>query len=510
MKKHFLIPSVLCGLAVIMGGCVSDNSTHTTNNIEFKESNSEAASVSAPKYNGPEFDVDDVVKKMKRRAMRSGVSQSAGVWVVCRVDVPSDGKTNKNQLLALAEIRAKRDIGAWMNSSVKSTSSLERSQVIEGDHSVIKEVYKSLTETNSEAFLRGVTLHSNYTDKDGFHAFYYATGKIADRTAELEGQLKAAPPGVVRAVGFGIIADGKISSAKRQAMQSALRNAVEQVMGTTVIGQSQLMDNEKAKSKVISQTAGNVKEYRIVKEDKDGVNYQVIINAKVDEKNLLDNYAAMVRSMGNPGFMVKCQDPDLKAAFSGFLAELGFKVVTREEDAAFIVDGNCEYLAAKHDYYGEGIQINLNLRLIDKKSGQEFFNISNDPRFTTSFSGSFHQLRQSSAKKAFNKMRKELHEKLNKVVMDWVLNGREVTVTFQNAADPALDEILAKSIADVPCAKFNTRSRNGNTLVLHCSYVGPSADFEEFLRERMKKDLPQGTAIPQTNKIELNSLEFTF
>ena len=107
-------------------------------------------------------------------------------------------------------------------------------------------------------------------------------------------------------------------------------------------------------------------------------------------------------------------------------------------------------------------------------------------------------------------MRKELHEKLNKVVMDWVLNGREVTVTFQNAADPALDEILAKSIADVPCAKFNTRSRNGNTLVLHCSYVGPSADFEEFLRERMKKDLPQGTAIPQTNKIELNSLEFTF
>ena len=130
------------------------------------------------------------------------------------------------------------------------------------------------------------------------------------------------------------------------------------------------------------------------------VNYQIIINAKVDEKNLLDNYAAMVRSMGNPGFMVKCQDPDLKAAFSGFLSELGFKVVTREEDAAFIVDGNCEYLAAKHDYYGEGIQINLNLRLIDKKSGQEFFNISNDPRFTTSFSGSFHQLRQSSAKKS--------------------------------------------------------------------------------------------------------------
>lgn len=510
MKKRFLIPSVLCGLAVIMGGCVSDNSTHTTNNIEFKESNSEAASVSAPKYNGPEFDVDDVVKKMGRRRIRCGSSENAGVWVVYRVSVSAEKSNDRQQALALAEIRAKRSIGEWMNSTITKKSSLKSNRKVDGEEVISTSLYSSLTKINSEAFLRGVTLHSTYHDKDGLHAFYFATGKIADRTAELEAQLKAAPPGAVRAVGFGIIADGKISSAKRQAIQSALRNAVEQVMGTTVIGQSQLMDNEKAKSKVISQTAGNVKEYRIVKEDEDGVNYQIIINAKVDEKNLLDNYAAMVRSMGNPGFMVKCQDPDLKAAFSGFLSELGFKVVTREEDAAFIVDGNCEYLAAKHDYYGEGIQINLNLRLIDKKSGQEFFNISNDPRFTTSFSGSFHQLRQSSAKKAFNKMRKELHEKLNKVVMDWVLNGREVTVKFQNAADPALDEILAKSIADVPCAKFNTRSRNGNTLVLHCSYVGPSADFEEFLRERMKKDLPQGTAIPQTNKIELNSLEFTF
>ena len=94
--------------------------------------------------------------------------------------------------------------------------------------------------------------------------------------------------------------------------------------------------------------------------------------------------------------------------------------------------------------------------------------------------------------------------------MDWVLNGREVKVTFKNAANTALDEVLAQSIADVPCAKFLTRSRNGNTLVLHCSYVGPSADFEEFLRERMKKDLPQGTAIPKTQKIELNYLEFSF
>ena len=167
-------------------------------------------------------------------------------------------------------------------------------------------------------------------------------------------------------------------------------------------------------------------------------------------------------------------------------------------------------MTVHHDYYGKGIQIDLNLRLIDKKSGQEFFNISNDPRFTTSFSGSTHQIRQSAAAKAFNKMRSDLHEKLNKVVMDWVLNGREVTVVFKNVADTSLDEVLSQAIADVPCAKFNTRSRKGDTLILHCSYVGPTADFEEFLRERMQKDLPPGPVLPKTNKIELNNLEFIF
>ena len=37
----------------------------------------------------------------------------------------------------------------------------------------------------------------------------------------------------------------------------------------------------------------------------------MIVNAQVDEKHILDNYAAMVRAMGNPGFFVNTVDPDL-------------------------------------------------------------------------------------------------------------------------------------------------------------------------------------------------------
>ena len=492
--------------AVLLFGCTTNNTTINNNNTTSQSTTIVKSGVQYADTDTPSFNIDDVIKKMGRRRMRSGSSADAGVWVVYKVNIGN--AQDKQQALALAEIRAKRSIGEWMQSTISKKSASQSHQEVNGDTVVSTSVYNSLTKVNSEAFLRGVTFHS-FT-ADGTEAYFYVTGKIVDRSAELEAQLKAAPPGVVRAVGFGIIADGKIAPAKRQAMQSARRNAVEQVMGTTVIGQSQLMDNDKAKSKVISQTAGNIKEYRIVKEDRDGMNYQIIINAKVDEKSLLDNYAAMVRSMGNPGFAITAQDPDVKAALGDFFATLGFKVTANPADTQFLVDADCKYIPVYDDHYGKGLQIDVSLKIVDVKNRQQLLFAQNNPRLSSTYSGNLQQIRKMAAGRAFKSIKKELHEKLNKVVMDWVLNGREVTVVFKNASDTALDEILAQSVADVPCAKFQTRSRNGNTLVLHCSYVGPSADFEEFLRERMKKDLPQGTAIPATKKIELNSLEFAF
>ena len=502
-------------LVLLLVGCANTATDTSADNaqpaVDPAPESAGGGNAAIQQASGPQFDPGAVIREMGKRRMKSGFSHESGVWIVYRVNISADKSKDKQQALALAEIRAKRSIGEWMNTVISKKSSTRSSRKTDGDEVVSTSVYHSLTKVNSEAFLRGVTFHSFMNGEDGsLDAFFYVTGKIMDRTAELEAQLRAAPPGVVRAVGFSIIADEKISPAKRQAVQSALRNAVEQVMGTTVIGQSQLMDNEKAKSKLITQTVGNVKQYRVVKEGRSGVSYQVIVNAEVDETSLLDNYAAIVRSMGNPPFIIRTQDPDLKFALKDFFAGLGFLVTEDANAAQFVVEADCRYLQVVDDYYGRGIQIDVGLTLFDAKSRQQLISLRNSPQLTSTYSGSFHQIRQSAAKKAFKTMKKTLHEKLNKVVMDWVLNGREVVVVFKNAADTSLDEILVQAVADVPCAKFQTRSRQGNTLVLHCSYVGPSSDFEEFLRERIKRDLPQGTIMPKTKRIELNALEFSF
>ena len=512
MNKRVVISSALCGIAVIMGGCVTDNSTRTTN-IEIKESSSKTAAPSSEKNNAPAFNPEALLQEMYRNEQRLSIGSSCdyGNWIITRHSVPLRNGRTVVEAAAIAEIRARKAIAAALGSNVSAQDIASETIKNVNGKTEVESVMKSFVQIDVNELLRGITL-LRQDIKETAHgkvllSAYYVTTTQIDATAELKKQLKAAPPGVVRASGYSVIQNNRIPRAKRDAVQAALRNAVEQVMGTTVIGQSQLMDNDKAKAKVISQTAGNVKQYRIVKEGTQGINYQVIINAEIEEKSLLDNYAAMVRSMGNPGFIIICQDPDLKAAFSGFLADLGFKVVNKFSEAAFIVNGNCKYIAANHDYYGKGIQIDLNLRLMDKKSGQEFFNISNEPRFTTSFSGSLHQIRQSSAKKAFNKMRKELHGKLNKVVMDWVLNGRPVDVVFNNfTGDTALVQKLVKSFEGVPCAKYETFEFKDNKLTVKCVYIGPTADFNEFLLERITRDLPHMAKSLKTAEVNLNSL----
>lgn len=460
--------------------------------------------------NQTSWSVESVISQMDEgSSILCGHTPETGVWVVCQIEMDANPSVKKDQQISLAEIRARREISEWMNVTIESQATHSMSQTTTAAGVVQHEMYQELTKTKTEAFLRGVTLHSIQNRENAQYAYFYTTGRLVNRSAELEAQLKQAPPGVVRAVGFGVIAEGKISPAKRQAMQQALRNAVEQVMGTTVIGQSQLMDNEKAKSKLISQTMGAVKQYRILKEEHNGINYQVILNAQIDEKNLLDNYASMVRSMGNPGFAIQCNDPDLKVSLTDFFASMGFKVTEDPAAIQFVVEASCEYLPINDEYYGEGIQIDVHLRLYDVKTRQQILSMRNDPRKTSTYTGTLHRIRQKAAGTAFRTMKKELHEKLNKIVMDWVLNGREVIVIFNNVPS-SMDEALVSSVKDVPCVEYHTKKRDGNKLILNCSYVGSSSDFEDFLLERFKKDLPANFRKPVTNKVELNMLEFTF
>ena len=208
---------------------------------------------------------------------------------------------------------------------------------------------------------------------------------MLDATKDFEKQLQTNPPGTVRTSGYAIIVKNRISDAKQTALQVALRNAVEQVLGTTVVGQSALMNNSKVKSKVVSQSVGQIREYRIVKEEVVGTSYLVVANVEVDKDAVLDNYAALARSMGDPVFFVNTEDPDLRSALNDFMKELGFKVTTFHDTANFFVDAGCTYLAIEDDYYGQGIQIDMNLNLLNVKTGEIYMTLPRKSSCSFSF-----------------------------------------------------------------------------------------------------------------------------
>jgi len=152
--KRIFIPSALCGIVAFLGGCT--NTSTQNNNINVVNNNTTIVAA-AGDSRSEVFDIDAVIKNMGRRRMRSGESADAGIWLVCRVKVSGD---DKQQALALAEIRAKRSFAEWIKSTVSKKAVSQSMQKVDGENVVSHSFYSSLTKVDSRALLRGVTFHS--------------------------------------------------------------------------------------------------------------------------------------------------------------------------------------------------------------------------------------------------------------------------------------------------------------------------------------------------------------
>ena len=458
-----------------------------------------------------EFSPDAVLEKVaaSKRPFATGWTPSTGIWMISRQKVRLKDNLSNQDALNIAEIKAKKKIAEFMGSNLSAKDQAYMSVDNSNGQRQFKQSFSSMSTTTVNQFLRGVTLLKAEKKGDSIIASFYVTSKMIDATREMEEQLRKAPPGTVRTSGYAIIVNNRISPAKQAALQLALRNAVEQIMGTTVVGQSSLMNNAKVKSKIISQAVGNIKRYRIIKEGVLGINYQVITVSEIDKSSLLENYTSMVRSMGDPAFFINTEDPDLRIALSGFMKDLGFKVSASSAAADFIVDAGCNYLDINDEHYGKGIQIDVQIRLLNKKSGELYFAIQNKPRLTSTFSGTFHQIRQEAARKAFKFIRKPYHEKINKVIFDWVTNGREISVVYdQCPGDARYVSSLENALNNIPGAKVLGKELKDQKLTFKCICIGSTADFEEFLQEAMATSFGDGAVLPKTRKIELNEIQF--
>lgn len=172
---------------------------------------------------------------------RAGFTKSLGVYVIAKGSVEITGSKAKAKTIARAN--ALENLAGFFGTQIESATETSTSESTVGEASEIREFFAKTTKTQVKQLLKGVQDLAMDDDGDTMVSWIYLTTKAQDKTAELKAAMAAmGDEGTVKAVGE--------ANTHQNAVQMALRAAVEQVVGTMVVGETKITDNEKVKNKI--------------------------------------------------------------------------------------------------------------------------------------------------------------------------------------------------------------------------------------------------------------------
>jgi len=137
------------------------------------------------------------------------------------------------------------------------------------------------------------------------------------RTANGIGQTpaSAAQPLEVTATGSGSIVGNDVAHAKDDAVDDALRNAIEQSLGTLIQAESLVENSQLIEDRIYSKTEGYVQKYTVVSEERTAPDlFEVTVKAWVkiaDLKSDLDAIATLLKRKNMPRLMVLIQEQNV-------------------------------------------------------------------------------------------------------------------------------------------------------------------------------------------------------
>ena len=361
--------------------------------------------------------VDAAVKQMQvdGAEVRAGFDKSLGVFVVASGTADITG--SKAKAKTVARVNAVQRLGEFLGSQVAAASRHETSEATVNGQTEVKEFFSSVTEVQVRQLLKGVQDYGSDSDGDTVTAIVYLTTKAQDKTAELQAAMNTmGDAGTVKAVGEGRTHD--------VAVQLALRSAVEQVVGTLVVGETKITDNEAVRNKIFSGAEGFVDEYRITAEATVTVGARVEIVAKVSKKKLLDSYRNYLKALGDPVFCIECassdsdkEDVQISARFAQFFRKLGLKISKTRDGATYLIKARGSYRRVPNPMDESEVftQYSMSIKVL-AHGGEELLSLVNDPRKSAVSLGDPEREREICAEKAFKQMEKPVHEAINSMI----------------------------------------------------------------------------------------------
>lgn len=360
----------------------------------------------------------------KKRYLDSDETEEDGIYCISIAEILMEGKTDE-QAIGEAELEAKQNLTEYIHGSSVSASRLVEAGTTETqDDDTVKansfSKFHQKIETKVDAFIRGTKIVGQVTHKDTSYIVCVTCERFQDDSTILKAaQAEFGEEGVVKAIGE--------ATNFEMAKQKAIRSAIEQVLGSVVVGYDKMSSSSDFSSKIFSGTDGVVEEYRILCEKEIAIGSRVELVAKVSKKSLLDNYSNYMKLLGDPEFFIECSSPDLESHFAQFFNDLGIRITKKPEAATYIIRCHGEFRDVTHPANGRsGKQLSLRFRVHEMNDKEEvLLDMKNDPRKSACFVGRDPD-RQSEicAEKAFTQMKKPLHENIQKMVAKLV--GRKM------------------------------------------------------------------------------------
>lgn len=119
----------------------------------------------------------------------------------------------------------------------------------------------------------------------------------------------------VTALGMGSIVNDNVARAKDEAVQDALRNAIEQTVGTMVSSETLAENFAVVDDRIYQQTRGYIQKYEILEQGKrDAMLYEVKVRALVKTAQLQDDLEAittLIRRKNTPRLMVLIDEKNI-------------------------------------------------------------------------------------------------------------------------------------------------------------------------------------------------------
>lgn len=473
--------------------------------------------VSAVSFVSLALDVESVISRMDSagRVTAVGKASDCGSYVICRAE--AEAGSDVNVAREEAKLKARTLIAELFSVKVSGTSvrtTLTKESVKDEEESFSQsEFAKSVTRKDINQVQRGISVCKEKRVGTKLVVYCLLTEQVVDATADLEKAMQKLGPDTVRVTGVGYISELVVEAqARKIAISEAQRNAIAEVLGMSMTsssakqsisagsvdnnGEETFACDDTFKSKTFSACSGFIESSRVVDEKKTDSAICVTIVAKVARGKLMDDYRAYLQSMGNPGFCVRSNDPNMISACSGFFGDLGLRMVGNLYDAAYIIDavGGAE---------GGSATVTITVR--DKTTGEVLFNVSNVVRTEGSPSAAYLQ--------ALAGMKAKLHESLDKFIGRANADGRKVMVRLCNydSEYKAVVDVVKTGLENVPGAKNVVKSAmKSDTVEFTLNYVGDTQDLADFLEKHIKTDVKRRRHRPSVGKVENTLVEFDF